>query len=115
MSAKPSKFAVLGTTLALALSAGVGGCAPRVVQPVVPVAPVVPAVDYESTFVAQARMEGDFSAMYDEDVLNLGYQVCSDLTTQPEYVHNDYYDYFVTLSVQYLCPEHQQTLYQLGY
>jgi hypothetical protein len=72
-------------------------------------------VDYQQSFVDQARYEGDFSQMYDDEILNLGYQVCSDLSTRPDYVSNDYYDYFVTLSVQYLCPEHQTTLYQLGY
>jgi len=110
MQAKPRKSAVIGASLALA--AGLGGCAPRAVP--VPV-PVAPGVSYEQNFVDQARVEGDFSAMYDDDILRLGYQVCDDLSTRPEYVSTDYYDYFVTLSVQYLCPEHQSTLYQLGY
>ena len=108
------KSAVAGATIALALSTGLTGCAPRVVQPVpVPVAPV--GGSYEQQFVDEARYQGDFSAMSDYEILDLGQQVCYDLDTQPNYVSTKYYDYFVTLSVQYICPEHQATLYQLGY
>jgi len=115
MSKQRRTPAVLGATLALALSTGLTGCAPRVVQQVPVPVPVAPGGGYEQTFVDQARYQGDFSAMSDAEVLNLGLQVCSDLDTRPQYVSNDYYDYFVTLSVQYLCPEHETTLYQLGY
>ena len=115
MQTKPRKSAVLAATLAVAAATGLGGCArPVATVPVpVPVAPV--GGGYEQNFIDEARYQGDFSAMYDQDILNLGYQVCSDLDTRPEYVSSEYYDYFVSLSVQYLCPEHETTLYQLGY
>jgi len=101
---------VATATLALALATGLSGCAPRVVQPVVPV-----GVSYEQEFLNQARYQGEFDGVSDSYIWNLGNQVCTDLDTQPENVSTIYFDYFVTLSVQYICPEHESTLYQLGY
>lgn len=104
------KSAIASVTIALALAGGLSGCAPRVVAPVGPV-----GVSYEQEFLNQARYQGEFDGVSDSYIWNLGNQVCTDLDTQPENVSTIYFDYFVTLSVQYICPEHQQTLYQLGY
>jgi hypothetical protein len=105
-----------GAAFALLLSVGAtSGCGGRPQTVAVPVeVPVaVPGVTYEQEFVDQARYQGDFSAMYDADILATGYQVCTDLGLRPDYVFDDYYPYFIDLAVQYLCPEHEQTLYYL--
>ena len=119
MTANRAKTFLASATLALTLATGLGGCAPRVVTPVVPVAPVAPVapaypVTNEEAFVNEAVYQGDFSAMTDQEVLALGYQACTDLDYQPENAPTIYYDYFLMLSVQYLCPEHESTLYSLG-
>ena len=99
---------IVGAVIGLSAAIGCGGPTATVVP-----APVVPpplSAD-EAAFIDLAREQGGFNDYYDDEVLELGYQVCNDLTDDPEAVFYNYDIDLITLAVSSLCPEHEETVY----